>query len=318
MSPREALRSPVALFYIALAFGLLLGAGLLLAVLRWGLRRNVDQAWQSYRGWLFIVPLTGAALFLGREAAIVFFTGVALLGFREFARATGLYEDGYLTGGVHLGILAVGVVALVPDPAQRAPGWYGLFMALPVFVVAGLLAIPVLRDRVQGQLHALALAIVGFLLFGWMFGHVAFLANAKPAYAYLLYLLLAVELNDVAAFLAGKFFGRHALRRNISPKKTWEGSLGALAVSLALPWALWFTFPHLRPLDLLAAGLIVGVGGQLGDLAMSVIKRDLGVKDMGATIPGHGGILDRIDSLVYVAPLFFHYIRYRHGLDPPP
>jgi len=189
-------------------------------------------------------------------------------------------------------------------------------MALPVFVTAGLLAVPVLRNHARGQLRAVALAIVGFVYFGWMFGHVAFLANARHAYAYLLYLLFAVELNDVAAFLAGKLFGRHALRSNTSPKKTWEGSLGALAVSLALPWVLWFTFPHLGPQDLLAAGLIVGVGAQLGDLAVSVLKRDLGVKDLGSLIPGHGGILDRTDSLIYVAPLFFHYLRYRHDLNP--
>src|SRR5437588_3052233 len=124
MSPRAALDSPVALFYIALACGLLLASGVVLAVLRWGLGKRVDAAWQSYRGWLVMVPLTGVALFLGRETAIAFFTAVALLGFQEFARATGLYKDPYLTGGVHLGILAAGVVALVPDPARPAPGWY--------------------------------------------------------------------------------------------------------------------------------------------------------------------------------------------------
>jgi phosphatidate cytidylyltransferase len=298
---------------MGLAFALLLVVGLVLGVLR----GNRGPAWQSARGWLFIIPATALAIFLGREAAILFFTGVGLLGFREFARATGLCADRYLTGGVYLGILAAGVAALVPGPAGPAPGWYDLFMTLPAFVTAGILAIPILRDHVHGQLQALALAVLGFLLFGWMFGHVAFLANARHAYAYLIYLLLAVELNDVAAFLAGKLFGRHALRPNISPKKTWEGALGALAVSLALPWALWFTFPHLGPMDLLAIGLIVGVGGQLGDLAISVIKRDLGIKDMGSTIPGHGGILDRIDSLIYVAPLLFHYLRYRHGINLP-
>ncbi len=99
-------------------------------------------------------------------------------------------------------------------------------------------------------------------------------------------------------------------------RKTWEGAAGGLAVSLLLPWALLPTFPHFETWDCLLAGLIVGVGGQLGDLVVSVIKRDLGIKDMGALIPGHGGILDRIDSLIYVAPLFFHYVRYRHDLSP--
>ena len=123
-----------------------------------------------------------------------------------------------------------------------------------------------------------------------------------------------MELNDVAAYTFGKLFGRHPLRSNISPKKTWEGSLGALAVSMALPWVLRFSFPDFTTRELILTGLIVGVTGQLGDLSMSVIKRDLGIKDMGALIRGHGGILDRIDSLIYVTPLFFHMVGWFHGL----
>jgi phosphatidate cytidylyltransferase len=157
---------------------------------------------------------------------------------------------------------------------------------------------------------------VGFVYVGWMFGHLGFLANADHAYAYILYLLVAVELNDVAAFTFGKLFGRHKLRSNISPKKTWEGALGALAVSMALPWAFRSTLPHFGVAPLLWTGLIVGVGGQLGDLSISVIKRDVGIKDMGATIPGHGGILDRIDSLIYTVPLFFHMVNYYYFVKP--
>ena len=109
-------------------------------------------------------------------------------------------------------------------------------------------------------------------------------------------------------------FGKHPLRSIISPKKTWEGALGAFAFSMLLPWLLRFSLPGFGPRELLLTGLIVGVGGQLGDLSISVIKRDVGIKDMGATIPGHGGVLDRIDSLVYAAPLFFHMVRFFGGL----
>jgi phosphatidate cytidylyltransferase len=159
-----------------------------------------------------------------------------------------------------------------------------------------------------------SLAIVGFLYMGWMFGHLAFLANATHAYGYLLYVLFATEINDVAAFTFGKLLGKHPFRSQISPKKTWEGALGALAVSMVLPWMLRFSFPHFGAIQLVLTGLIVGAGGQLGDLAISVIKRDIGIKDMGAGIPGHGGVLDRIDSLIYVAPLFFHMTGYFYGL----
>jgi phosphatidate cytidylyltransferase len=317
MTPSAAMHSPVFHFYALLSLGILVLAGLVISILRWGLRRDVERAWKAYLSWLVIVPVLFGVIFLGRIPTIVFFTGIGIFALKEFARATGLYRDWYMTGAAYLAIIVTGFMCLPYEAGpggQAVPGWYGMFMACPVFAVAGILLIPILRNRVQGQLQAIALSIVGFTYFGWMFGHLAFLANATHAYAYVLYVLFAVELNDVAAFTFGKLFGRHPLRSNISPRKTWEGSIGAFAVSMALPWMLWFTFPHLVPRDLILIGLIVGIGGQLGDLAISVIKRDLGLKDMGATIPGHGGLLDRIDSLIYVAPLFLHTVRYFHEL----
>lgn len=315
MSPSAALASTVFRFYAITAIGLLSAAGLMIGVLKWGLKKNVDHAWQSYRGWLIMVPVIIGAIFLGREATIIALTVLSIFATKEFARATGLYQDWFMTGVVYLGIITVGIVSLVKDPFHpEINGWYGLFIACPVYIVASILLIPILRNQSQGQLQKIALAIVAFIYFGWMFGHLAYLANAQHAYSYLLYLLFAVEINDVAAFTCGKLFGRHPLRSNISPKKTWEGSLGALAVSLLLPWLLRFTFPHFTAWELVIIGLIVGIGGQLGDLAISVIKRDVGIKDMGALIPGHGGLLDRIDSLIYVAPLFFHFVRWLHDL----
>ncbi|MFP5246464.1 MAG: phosphatidate cytidylyltransferase [Thermoanaerobaculia bacterium] len=301
--------------YLYIAGGLLLFAGTAIVLLKFVLRKNAEHAWHSFRGWLLMIPLVVGAVLLGREAIIIFFGLVAMAGFTEYARATGLYRDWLVTGWVYLGIFGVIVLSLVSPPNASAAGWYGFFMALPVYVVAGVLLMPILRDRTKGQLQIVALGIVGFIYIGWMFGHLPFLANGKNAAGYILFLLFSVPLCDVAAFTFGKILGRHKMRPNISPNKTWEGSLGAFAVGMALPWVFRFSLDGFGTRELVLAGLIVGIGSQLGDLSISIIKRDIGIKDMGTLIEGHGGVLDRIDSLIYVAPLFFHMTRFFVGLQ---
>jgi phosphatidate cytidylyltransferase len=315
MTPQAALQNNIFIAYAVLLGSALLAAALMLVVARWRMGSRTDHAWQSYRAWLFMAPAALAAVFLGREAFIVFVIGLALAGFWEFARATGLSRDRWLSGIVAIGIVGLAIAALMQDPDQKMPGWYGLYVALPVFVVAALLLAPVVRNQTAGQLRLLSLAVLGFIYIGWMFGHLALLANARHSYGYLLFLMFAVECTDIAAYVCGRLWGKHPLRSEISPKKTWEGALGALAVGMMLPWLLWFSFPHFGPLELVLTGLIVGIGGQVGDLALSVIKRDVDVKDMGTIIPGHGGVLDRVDSLIYVAPLFFHLVRFSHELS---
>jgi phosphatidate cytidylyltransferase len=302
--------------YLFIAGGVLLFAGTAIAILKWGLKKNADHAWHSFRGWLIMIPLVIGAILLGRIATIVFLGVIAMVGFTEFARATGLYRDWLVTGLVYAGIVGLSVITLISPPDDPTKiGWYGMFMALPVYVVAGILLAPILRDRTKGQLQCVALAMVGFIYVGWMFGHLAFLANGPNAAGYILFLLFAVPLCDVAAFTFGKMLGRHKMRPNISPNKTWEGSLGAFAVGMALPWIFRFSLEGFHTRELLLAGVIVGIGSQLGDLSISVIKRDIGIKDMGTLIEGHGGVLDRIDSLIYVAPLFFHMTRFFVGLE---
>jgi phosphatidate cytidylyltransferase len=316
MSPHYALQSEIFRTYFFIMLAVLVAAGAVLSFLRWGLKKQIASIWATYQSWLIMAPLVFAFVFAGRVPVIVFFCFVAALGFKEFARATGLYRDWWMTGAVYLGIIAIGITSLIHQPQGEEPGdgWYGLFIALPVYAVALIMLIPIIRNRVQGQLQTMALAILGFIYMGWMFGHLAFLADATNAYGYLLYAIFATELNDVAAFTFGKLFGKHPFRSNISPKKTWEGAIGAFAVSMVLPWVLRFSFPQFGPPQLILTGIIVGVGGQLGDLSISIIKRDIGIKDMGAGIPGHGGILDRVDSLIYVAPLFFHMAGFFYGL----
>ena len=314
MSIDAAIHNQIFLKYLVVVGGILVFAGLVLGILRL-LGKDVSGPARTYRGWLIMIPLVLGMIFLGRVATIFGVTLLAVFGFKEFAKATGLYQDWWMTGTVYMGITLLGAVTIATDPRLEVPGWYGLFMALPIYVIAAILLIPILRNRAKGQLQGVSLGILGFIYFGWMFCHLGFLANSPHAYGYLLFLVFAVEINDVAAFTFGKAFGGRKLREEISPNKTWAGSLGGVGVSLVVPWLLWFSFPHFEPIHLILTGLIVGVGGQFGDLVISFIKRDIGIKDMGTTIAGHGGILDRVDSMIFVAPIFFHMVRWFHGLS---
>ncbi len=296
--------------YTAIIASLMILVGLILIILNRVFHKNLTAVWGIYRGWLIMVPVFFTFIILGRIALIVGVFGLSVLGFREFSRATGLDQNLWISRIVYLGILAVAVLALIFDPRTGLFGGYGLFMALPVYVIGLILLIPILQNQYEGQLNAIALGITGFLYFGWMFGHLSFLVNSDYSLNYVLFIVFAVEINDISAYVFGRLFGKHKLRSNISPNKTIEGALGALLISLCMPWIFRSTFPEFGALQIILTGLIVGMGGQLGDLTISVIKRDMGIKDMGALIPGHGGVLDRIDSLIFVSPLFFHMTRF--------
>jgi phosphatidate cytidylyltransferase len=181
----------------------------------------------------------------------------------------------------------------------------------------------VLADRPKGYIQRVALALFGYLLFGCALGHLGYMANEARYRPIVLLILVTVELNDVFAYVSGKTFGRRKLAPNTSPGKTVGGALGALILTTPLV-AVGFHFIYPggaldRPLWLGLLGLLVSMLGQFGDLVLSSVKRDLGLKDIGATIPGHGGLLDRFDSLLLVAPAVFHFVGYFEGfgLDQP-
>jgi phosphatidate cytidylyltransferase len=125
----------------------------------------------------------------------------------------------------------------------------------------------------------------------------------------ILSLFAAIWLCDSAAYFAGTWLGRHKLFERVSPKKTWEGAVaGGIAAVLAFVAARALLLPYMTLTTAIVCGVIVGVFGQLGDMVESLIKRDTGVKDSSGLIPGHGGILDRFDSLIFVSPLIYFYI----------
>lgn len=271
--------------------------------------------WTRYKSWLVLAPLMVGPLLAGRLPAIIGVGVLSLACYREFARATGLFRFRAISAVVALGIILLTFAA--------ADQWYGFFVALSSLTISLLVIIALFADEPKGYIQRVALGIFAFSLFGVCLGHYGYFANDKAGQAFLVAILLCVELNDVFAYCTGKIFGRRKLAPQTSPNKTIGGALGAMVLTTALFAALVHAIVHGtvldQPVHLLALGLLLSLTGQMGDLVMSSIKRDLGVKDLGVTIPGHGGLLDRFDSLIFVGPAMFHYVNYflGLGLDAP-
>jgi len=184
----------------------------------------------------------------------------------------------------------------------------GLYMpTLAPLLVAIVLAIGALyywRRPGRGALIWLILLVTtGAMLVLATFTTLPFGEQANLAWA--LYLFILTALNDIAQFVSGKLFGRHKIAPGVSPNKTWQGLAGGIVISLAVSLALGTYLALAGPLTLAGFALVLSLGGFAGDLMFSAAKRRLGIKDFSTLIPGHGGILDRVDSLVLTAPLLY-------------
>ncbi len=268
------------------------------------------ELWARYRSWLVFIPLMVGPVLLGAGWTMAAICLMSLLCYREFARATGMFREPSISALVVLGILAITFAV--------ADHWYGLFVATTPLLISILAAVAICSDRPKGYIQRVALGVFAFLLFGVCFGHLAYFANDTNFRPMLLWLVLCVELNDVFAYIVGKTLGNKKLCPNTSPNKTIAGAVGSLVLTTALAASLGaIVFAGMAvasPLKLVTLGLIVSVAGQLGDLTLSSIKRDLGIKDWAATFPGHGGLLDRFNSLLFAAPAVFHYVGYFQGI----
>ena len=320
MTSGQRLWDPLGAFDDPVATGITIALGSLLLVMPLiivGLRAagrtepaHHRELMVRYYSWAVLVPILVIPILLGAATALTLVCVLSLLCYREYARATGLFRCRSISFLVVLGILCVTFASL--------DHYYRLFVALGPMAVTVIASVAVLSDRPDGYVQRVALGAFGFVMFGQWFGHLGFMANDLNYRAIMLWLLVCVELNDVFAYISGKLLGRHKLCPNTSPNKTVEGAVGALVLTTGLVAALGHFVFRGQPIDtvghLVALGIIVSVVGQLGDLMVSSIKRDIGIKDMAATIPGHGGLLDRFDSLVIVSPAVFHFINYFQGI----
>ncbi|MFZ0807188.1 MAG: phosphatidate cytidylyltransferase [Candidatus Sulfotelmatobacter sp.] len=285
-----------------------------------------------------LIPIVLALILRAPVPVLAVFAAiVALLTVREFLQLTEFYGvqpirmPTYIFVGIFFLLLALNAGNEKPLLSTAIFVYsMGFAAAIAPFLA---LAIAMRREDLRGGYPAAAASVFAFTYIALPMGMLVQLRQQWAGAFYLLYLLLVVWAGDIFAYFVGKAIGRHLMAPRISPKKTWEGAAASVIASVAVGWLL---FQYALPIStaLLRVGLIqrrdglfgleqpamapvivitiiLNIAAQLGDLVESLIKRGAGVKDSGALLPGHGGMLDRIDALLFAAPVLWYYAAWR-------
>lgn len=275
-----------------------------------GSKKTVQNLNDRMKAWWIMVAVFGLAMLTGGIGSVVLFGLTSFLALREFITLTPTKRGDHRT---------LFWVFFIITPLQYylvATRWYGLFsIFIPVYAF---LFVP-LRSAISGDCEHFfertakiqwALMICVYCV---SYAPAVFLLNI-PGYEgqngkLLFFFVLVVQISDVLQYMWGKTLGRHKIAPTVSPNKTWEGFIGGILSATLIGACLWWATPFTR-YQAAAMSLAITLMGFAGGLVMSAIKRDRGVKDYGTMIEGHGGVMDRIDSVCFAAPIFFHLTRY--------
>jgi phosphatidate cytidylyltransferase len=272
--------------------------------------KNYEELYLRIKSWAIMLGLLFVFLLLKKEFTILFFAFISFVALKEFLSIVPLrIADRRAVFWVYLTIPIQYYLVYVE--------WYGLFIIfIPIYLFLFIPIRLVIIGQTEGFIKSISIIHLAAMFTIYGFSHIAYLLNmagtnenAGPI-GLILFILFITQFNDVCQYVWGKSFGKHKIIPKVSPNKTWEGFIGGV-VSIGV--ISYFLAPYLTTVNGwngLYLGLLIAVCGFFGDVVISCVKRDLRIKDTGSFIPGHGGILDRIDSLLYTVPIFFHFINY--------
>jgi len=271
---------------------------------------TIENLTARVKAWWVMAAVLAISFLLGTTATLLLFAIGSFMALREFLRLTQTRPEDHTA-------LAVAFFLVLPfQYFLIGIQWYGLFaIMIPVYTFLILPIFPAIRQETAHFLERTARLQWGLMLTVYCISHApALLLLTIPNYAkqnvlLLFYLVFVTQISDVLQYVFGKLFGRTSIAPAISPSKTAEGLVGGGVSAIFCGTLLWWITPF-TPIQALGFAALIVIFGFTGGLVLSAVKRSLGAKDWGSSIAGHGGALDRLDSLSFSAPVFFHLVRY--------
>ena len=308
---------------LALLGGLLIASAASIGLVKFHPEKDYAELRSRIKTWWVIVGVFCFCLAWSKSAAIVFLGFTSFLSLKEFLSMTP-------TRRADRRVLFYAYLAVIAQYYFAASAWYRMFIVfIPVLMFVWLPTRMWMMGQTEGFLRAAGSLHWALMVTVFSLSHAAYLlvmtpgdaprfeplmpsviGTENPGPGLLLFLIVTTELNDIFQYLWGKTLGKQGIGSwkvspNVSPGKTWAGLVGGVLTTVAFAAIIGPSLTMLSFYTAILAGAIIGIAGFAGDLCMSALKRDLKIKDFGATLPGHGGVLDRVDSLVFTAPFSF-------------
>lgn len=267
-------------------------------------KRNAHTmaAWASLKSWLFAAPLLLALLGLAPPWPLVVLTAIAMTGAKTYFQMMGMYHRSNFVWATYVGIIAL---ALCIHFERR-----DLYNVAPMAFLGVVCLIPILRNSAKDMIQYMSLTLLAFMFLGWSFMHLGYLWSLPGGPFMTIYIIVLTEVCDNIYLAMSRHFGKIKLFSRISPRRNLEAFAVAAVATLGLAWALRHLLPDRSDPYWIASGVVAALGGSLGDLTLSVIRRDLGIRDVGPFIIGRGDLLSVMDRMIFVAPIFFYAMAY--------
>jgi phosphatidate cytidylyltransferase len=293
---------------LLLLYGILFFAFIIYKILAKKNDKDYMELKKRIISWFYMITLFMLGVFFDDIVGIIFLGFISYLAFKE-------YVSLIPTRIADRRIIFYGYLFIIPQYYFAYTQWYEMYIIIiPVYLFLFLPFRQIWIGETDGFIANTSKVYWGAMLFIFALSHNAYLYKLEPINGVtgammLLYLIFLTEINDVFQYICGKSFGKRKIVPKVSPNKTLEGFLGAIVLTTIMAVILKYLTPF-NLFESIFAGVIIASAGFIGDVVVSMLKRDVGVKDSSNLIAGHGGILDRLDSLTYTAPLFFHFIYY--------
>lgn len=265
-----------------------------------------NTGWVSLRSWLFVAPLLFLVAAMEEPWPLIFATLVAVFSAKTFFQMIGMYHRSWFIWMTYIFIFGLGYCI------HR--GWSDLYNVSPMIFLAGIALIPLVRNSATQMIQYISLTLIAFCFWGWSLMHMGRLLVMPGGALLVLYLYMLTEVSENVSWAVSKGFGRIKPFNRISQKVTLEGMVTAVIVTMLLAWGMRHLLPDRTEKFWMLAGLTAAIFGRFGDLILSVIRRDLGIKNTGIFIIGRGDILSRVDKLIFVGPMYYYTYVYLQQL----